>query len=614
MKKISIIILTWNGLTYTKRCLKTLRENTSRKDYQVIVVDNGSQDGTVDYLKNLSWVSLIENGTNLGFVKGNNLAIKKSYSSSDIVLLNNDTEIYQSDWLERLQMTAYSSPEVGIVGCRMKRPDGIFQHAGTYMPPGTYWGQQIGGGEKDVNQYSNDREVEGVVFACVYIKQEVLQSVGLLDEDYFSYFEDTDYCLKARERGYKTICCGSVTIIHHENVSTAINDVEHQDLFLASQKVFKKKWKKKIDQTRYSKNLAWHSIVNLPTGYGISSKQLILALDHHRVYVAYKYIYGRGTVFPVEEPDTSDSFMINIIRKRKINRHWIQVVYGQGDVFKSNFGSYKIGFTMLETDKIPNEWVRQANLMDEVWVPSIFNVETFRKSGVKRPIYVIPLGINPNYFNPRITGHPIDGFFTFLSIFEWGERKAPEILLKAFNDEFRSDKSVILICKTFNNDPSVNVKDQIAKLGLKASGGKIIFSLNDIVPTYQLGALYRSANSFVLSTRGEGWGMPILEAMACGLPVIATDWGAHRDFMNNENAYPVYVEKLVAAQAKCPYYDGFNWAEPSYEHLRMLMRHVYENQDEAKSKGIKAARDAAEKWTWDHSARKILERINAIER
>lgn len=66
----------------------------------------------------------------------------------------------------------------------------------------------------------------------------------------------------------------------------------------------------------------------------------------------------------------------------------------------------------------------------------------------------------------------------------------------------------------------------------------------------------------MLTTRSEGWGMPVIEAMAGGLPVIATDWSAHCDFMNEANAYPLPVDALIPAQAKCPYYAGFRWADP----------------------------------------------------
>jgi len=137
-------------------------------NYCVIVVDNGSSDGTAEYLNSLDWVTLISNSENVGFTRGNNMAIQKCPRDCDILLLNNDTEIHQPDWLDRMQETAYAGDDIGIVGCRLRRPSGMLQHAGAYMPP-TYWGQQIGGGEQDINQFCQDREVESVVFACAYI-------------------------------------------------------------------------------------------------------------------------------------------------------------------------------------------------------------------------------------------------------------------------------------------------------------------------------------------------------------------------------------------------------------------------------------------------------------
>ena len=106
--------------------------------------------------------------------------------------------------------------------------------------------------------------------------------------------------------------------------------------------------------------------------------------------------------------------------------------------------------------------------------------------------------------------------------------------------------------------------------------------------------------------------MPVIEAMACGLPVIATDWSAHCDFMNTGNAYPLLVEELVPAQAKCPYYAGFKWAQPSYRDLRRLMRHVFSNQAEAREKGARASREVRTSWTWEKAAEKMIARIDEI--
>lgn len=608
--KVSVVILTWNGIDYTKKCLQSLKENTDYLNYKIIVVDNGSTDGTVEYLEKIKDITLIKNKENLGFVKGNNIALEK-ITDGDVILLNNDIIITQKNWITKLNEVAYMDKKTGIVGCRLINEKNEFLHAGTYIYPETYWGQQIGGGEKEIGQYSDIRKVEGVVFACAYIKRDLLNILNKLNENFFSYFEDTDYCLEAKEKGYNTICCGEVTLIHYQNVSTDINKTDFSDMFLKSQKTFKEIWDKRLS-TRYKLGLTWNSIVNFPSGYAVSAKNMMLALDELDVDIRYKYVYGSGTPFPVPEPEHSDNYRINLIRTRKYTSSYPQVVYGQGDVFKRNDGKYKIGYTMLETTGIPKEWVKQANMMDEIWVPSSFNVETFKNSGVKTPIHVIPLGIDPNYYNVNIKNYKQHDKYTFLSIFEWGERKAPEVLLKAFSKAFSKKDDVILICKIFNNDGSINVEHEIEKMNLPKDGAEIIFLYNTRIADYQMSCLYRSADCFVLPTRGEGWGMPILEAMACGLPTIATGWSAQTDFFNNNNGYVLNIRGLIDAKAKCPYYKGFQWADPEEEHLIELMKYVYEHQEEAKLKGLYAAKEVKEKWTWNMTANKIINRLNNI--
>lgn len=612
-RPVTIVILTWNGLEMTRRCLDSLTTSTAFPNYHLVVVDNGSSDGTADCLEKRGDIHVLRNTVNTGFAAAVNRGIRHAPADHDIVLLNNDTVIEQADWLVRMQECAHRSADTGLVGCRLRNRDGSLQHAGAYLPLDHFRGTLTGGGERDIGQYRATRDVESVVFACVYLKREVLDAVGLLDEDYFCYYEDTDYCYRAAQRGYRTVYCGDVTILHHENASTENDPGARRSFYERGRRVFVSKWEEALRSSRYTRELGWQSVLSAPTGYAISSRQMAAALDEHGVFLSYKYAYGPGTPIPSAEPPEAASERIRLIRSRKLKPEHIQVVYGQGDVFEANSGSYKIGFTMLETDAIPKEWVRQANSMDEVWTPSAFNATTFRDSGVTRPIYTIPLGVDPHYFHPDLHSYRITGAFTFLSVFEWGARKAPELLLRAFNHEFRASEPVILLVKTTNSDPAVDVEREVRNLGLDPQGGAIHLSLNQLIPTYQLGSLYRSADCFVLPTRGEGWGMPIMEAMACGLPVIATDWSAQRDFMNEGNAFPLAVERLAPARAKCPYYEGFRWAEPSYTELRRLLRYVYTHQGEARAKGERAASEMAACWTWEHSARAIIARLDAIE-
>jgi GT2 family glycosyltransferase/glycosyltransferase involved in cell wall biosynthesis len=612
-RKATLVVLAWNGWDLTARCLQTLAE-TDLADAEVLVVDNGSTDETPLRLAEMPWLRTLRLPRNAGFVRGNNAGIEAADPSSDIVLLNNDLLFTQHDWLDRLRRCAAADPEVGVVGCRLVLPDGRLLHAGTYMMPDTIWGQQIGSLEKDVGQYSGVREVEGIVFACAYLRRELIDAIGGLALDFESYFEDTDYCLRARDAGFRTVVCGGVTLVHDEHGSTRTDPATLMSLFGKSREVFRRKWGARL-AARYRHELFWQSIMNFPTGYATSCREFLRALDQQGVRTTYRYVYGPRTVFAVEEPRQSGDYRLNVLAERTpASRPAVGVVYGQGDVFTRNQARYKIGFTMLEVDGFPAEWVRQGNRMDEVWVPSEFNREGYRRCGLGRPIHVMGLGVDTQYFHPAVTAHPNPaGEFVFLSIFEWGERKEPGLLLKAFNEVFGADEPVRLLCKVMNRDSGVRVKDEIRRLRLRDTGGKISYLFNLEFPHYQLGSLYRSADAYVANSRGEGWNMPLMEAMACGLPAIATDWGAHREFVHAGNAYPLCSRAVVPARAKCPYYTGFSWADPDPEHLRHLLREVYENRDEARRRGQAAAREMAERWSWEQAAGRIVRRLAEIE-
>lgn len=610
-----LIVLAWNRWALTQRCLESLRA-TDLTGADVLVVDNGSTDETPERLGELDWIRVLTLPENTGFVRGNNAGIEHAESfapGADVVLLNNDLEIGQHDWLQRLRQTAHSSTTIGVVGCRLVDSDGLLLHAGTYMPVETMWGQQIGAGEKDVGQYAHDHEVEGIVFACAYLKRETIDAVGGLSLDYQSYFEDTDYCLRAKAAGFETWLCGGVTLRHDEHGSTEGEDEFRSRTFQASREVFRRQWADQL-AARYRRDVHWQSIMNFPTGYAMSTREILLALDRRGVRPSYRYVYGPKTVFPVPEKKKFDEYRLNVFAGRNApKRPPVSVVYGQANVFHRNTGRYKIGFTMLEVDGFPDDWVRQANGMDEVWVPSEFNRQAFIECGVKRPIHIVPLGFDPHYFHPDIQAVPNPhGEFVFLSIFEWGERKCPEALLRAFDDAFSADEPVRLVCKVMNRDSDLSLKEEIRNLRLRPGGGRVSFVFNHEFPRHQLGTLYRSADCYVAPSRGEGWNMPLMEAMACGLPVIGTDWGAHQEFLHDGIAYPLRIRGTIPAVAKCPYYRGYSWADPDPEHLRHLLREVYESQDEAKRKGEAAAREMAARWTWDHTAKTIETRLDEL--
>lgn len=603
---VAIVVLTWNGLAVTQRCFDSLRAKTRDVPYRLIVVDNGSTDGTVEWLRTQPDITLIANPDNRGFAAGVNQGIAAAPPDHDVLLLNNDTEIIEETWLAHLREVANDHPDYGIVGCLLLFPNGLLQHAGTYMPQHNFWGYQIGGGEPYIGQYPGIREVEGVTGACMYIRRDVIETIGGMDETYFSYYEDTDYCLRALQAGFKIVCTGGARVVHHENSSTRLNNVDWWRLFSHGQRVFLSKWRDYY-QRRYYHKLVWHSLISHSTGYATSSREFVRELDRRGYDIRLACIFGTDYTEPLTRDPRLDQ-----LRNRPKDTSLLQVVYSQADAFIKNSGRYRVGFTMLESDSLPPDWVYQSNQMDEIWVPTHFTREVFIQSGVRRPIYVIPLGFNPNYFHPQIHSYKPANTFVFLSVFEWIERKAPEILVRAYVSEFKRSDDVVLLLKVFNHDPRFDVQRHLHEIAHHPDAPRILVLLNQDISEHQMGSLYRSADCFVLPTRGEGWGMPILEAMACGLPVIATDWGAQREFFNEQLGYPIRVRGLVPAVARSPYYAGSRWAEADIDHLRYLMRYVYEHQAEAREKGLRAAAEVHQRWTWERAVDRMCERFDAI--
>lgn len=607
-RPVALVLLTWNALRFSQQCYSSIRATAGMEvPYRLIFVDNGSQDGTVEWLRNLAAdnddVTVIENGENLGFTKGVNAGVATTRPDEDVILINNDVRFDSPGWVQQLQASAYAQEDVAVVGTRMVDQTGRINHLGAYMQPVTIVGQQMGGNERDIGQGRGTREVEAVIFALAYLTRAGLDRLGPLDEGLFAYYEDSDYCLRARRAGMRVIYRGDVSPVHFHNTSTRENAVDVWSMLRVSREYFAEKWATWLDRDRYDVDAHWRSVAHSPLGYAVGSRKLMEQLHHQDVRVSFENAYGQRDK-PTGDPLVDDLMM------RQPSAGAVEISYSQADAFRRARRVRHVGYTMLEVTGLPRDWVDGCNRMDEVWVPARFNVETFRSSGVTAPIRVMPLGVDPLYFNPDIKAERISDAFTFLSVFEWGERKAPEVLLRAFAREFSAREDVMLVLSVFNRDPAVDVRQEIAKLALPKSA-RIVVIINPGFTGYQMGSLYRSADCFVLPTRGEGWGQPVLEAMACGLPVIATGWGGLADFLDDEVGYPVSY-RMTPAEARCVYYEGFDWAEPDEAHLRARMREVTDAYDLATVRGERAARLVAEKYTWRHSAERIAARLREI--
>ncbi len=238
--KVDLVIINYNTLSYLKDCIKSIKDNTDIP-YQIIVVDNGSKDGSKEYLRKEQDIKFIDNQTNYGYARACNQGIYAGQGEY-IVLLNSDIVVTEG-WLEPLIKIA-EGKDVAVVGPKMVNKEGLIVGVGVdsltdFHPRG--WKETDGPGV-----YDQVEEVISVGGACYLIKRSLLPILGLFDEGYFFYFEELDYSLRAREKGYKVFYCPDSKIIHHHEGSLLPEDTEgklkRNKYFNESRKRFYIKW------------------------------------------------------------------------------------------------------------------------------------------------------------------------------------------------------------------------------------------------------------------------------------------------------------------------------------------------------------------------------------
>jgi glycosyltransferase involved in cell wall biosynthesis len=267
----------------------------------------------------------------------------------------------------------------------------------------------------------------------------------------------------------------------------------------------------------------------------------------------------------------------------------------------------KIGCTIFETDRIPHHWVKYCNRMDELWVPSQFNLETFSRSGVDhRKIKVVPIPVDTDFFKPQNQKLYIEGQkkFTFLYTFAFNWRKGFDLLLEAYLKEFSFTESVTLILKVYE-DQDVKRTD-LKELILRSVADKVDLGKKDLphlviidkpLDQEELRNLYNACDLYISTDRANGWGMPCMEVMAMGKPAATIDWSGSTEFMKEGNSLLIRpVGNLVPVDKRLVrvrplLYEGQKWAEVSVDEVRRVMRFAFENPGVLKTVAERGAKD-----------------------
>lgn len=338
-------------------------------------------------------------------------------------------------------------------------------------------------------------------------------------------------------------------------------------------------------------------------GYGSATEQLAIALNEVGVDIRVMRTAGaRGVEMRDDITPKGKALLTKTFAKGDV-----AICFGHPPFFDViNSYKYRIGYTMFESDKLPDaternpDWVKQCNKLTRLWVPSESSKQIFQKAGVTVPIDVVRNGVDPELF--PIYNRPKREVFTFLMYGVLTIRKNPGYALSAFLANFKDNPKVHLILKT-----------QSGTLGHLSIPEKNVTIIDRKYDHKDLLDLLESADAFVFPSRGEGFGLPPLEAMATGLPTIVSANSGMLEYTNERYNFPVKCPTLVKTSHVPKHWgDIGNWWQPDYEDLKQKMKFVYENQDLARQKGMDAATWVRQELTWAKAAEKGKEIIEEM--
>ena len=268
---------------------------------------------------------------------------------------------------------------------------------------------------------------------------------------------------------------------------------------------------------------------------------------------------------------------------------------------------------------LPDEWVRDLERVDEVWCYTSYVRDCYIASGVPAErVRVVPLGVDTEVFGADGPRYALATTKTTKFLFVGGtiQRKGIDVLLDAYTSAFGPDDDVCLVVKSTGSAGAYRNQhhdDRIRTLAADPSMPAIELITDDLTPD-DVAALYRACDALVHPYRGEGFGLPIAEAMACGLPVVVTNHGAALDFCDADTAVliPAVVGPVPADGGLPASTTGYWWAEPDADAVRDALRGVAADPVTARALGARGRARVVRDFTWDVTARAIDERLHAL--
>ncbi|MFC0475934.1 glycosyltransferase [Robertmurraya beringensis] len=292
--------------------------------------------------------------------------------------------------------------------------------------------------------------------------------------------------------------------------------------------------------------IVWRGPVMDATGYGTASRGYALALDRLGLDVKIEtYTWNR----PYQEAESNDKQRLEqlISKNYDESKKKILIYHAPPSIVHTDEVvdfEHRILNTVWETEKLPSYWLPIIDKFDAVCVPCSLNVRAMKNSGVQIPVFLAPHGVDSQRFSPenkKLTLRGTEGKFVFVSVFDFQQRKNPETLLEAYWKEFKPSDQVVLVIKTYSDNQSEileKINNYKKKLGFGDETAPL-YVMTGTIEESQYRGIFNLGNAFVLPTRGEGVGIPFMEALSSGTPLIVTGWGGQMDYVNEINSFLV---------------------------------------------------------------------------
>jgi glycosyltransferase involved in cell wall biosynthesis len=335
------------------------------------------------------------------------------------------------------------------------------------------------------------------------------------------------------------------------------------------------------------------------TGYGITSFNIYKCLREKLDICLFPI--GQAQV---DSDEYSEKLKEDIAKQNTFNNEdTFFKIWHQFDL-ASRIGNKKYGaLTFFEIDKLKNIETRMINNMDVIFVASDWAKDVLESNDVTIPIVVSPLGIDPKIFNEDVntTVSKETNKYVFLNIGKWEIRKGHDLLVEIFNDAFTENDNVELWM--LNHNPFLSTEENNMWIGLYKNSklGSKIKVFPRINTHSDVAKLIALSDCGIFPARAEGWNNEVPEFFALNKPVILTDYSAHTQYANQDNAYLIDISNVCAAKDG-KFFNGFgNWADIGDSQIEQTiehMRYVYKNDIRTNPSGVKMAKTL----TWSNTA------------